>query len=457
MQGGRRKTQVAFLHAMNPAVGATRELRLIPPECSVGSEESNDVVIRDGSVSRRHARFRQRRRKWQVIDCGSTNGTYLADRRVVAWTTLRDGQEVRLGGARFVFRSSYAPTARGTNDLSVLARASRLRTAFLVVVAGLLVGFAAAQYFLYRSYEHQLALSKPLSERTIRQPSRAPISPESTSRVPAERAPTPPWLERVNYWRNLADLSSVSGAPELSAAAEKHARYLVKHALKGELEQLAAGGAHTEDPEDPWYTPSGLAAAQNGDVTPPCKGCPLLSAAQRIDDFVAVPFHRLPILDPEVRKIGFGSYTEGGLQAALLYLPIPPAGSTKFSKPIEFPPNGSTVSLAAYQSEWPDPLASCPGYGTPAGVPITLTLGRWLLADVSTYAVKAGDKTLESCVFNASTYSNPNGAAQTRARDILKAYGTVVLIPRQPLASGQTYTISIRTNDQNYNWSFRVE
>jgi hypothetical protein len=61
-----------------------------------------------------------------------------------------------------------------------------------------------------------------------------------------------------------------------------------------------------------------LAAAQNGDVDPPCQGCPLLSGSQQIDDFLAVPFHRLLILDPQIREIGYGSYTEGGLQAAVL-------------------------------------------------------------------------------------------------------------------------------------------
>lgn len=173
---------------------------------------------------------------------------------------------------------------------------------------------------------------------------------------------------------------------------------------------------------------------------------------------MAVPFHRVRILDPAVTKGGYGSYTEAGIQGSVLYLPVPSDAAKIFTQPIEFPPDGSSIGLAAYQSgEWPDPLASCPGYTAPTGLPITLELGRWFVANVSDYSLKTGGQTLESCVFNASTYNNPDEAAQARAQDVLKAYGTAVLIPRQPLASGQTYTVSITANGKTYNWSFSVE
>jgi len=161
MQGERRKTQVAFLHAMNPATGAAREFALNPPECSVGSEESNDAVIHDSTVSRRHARLRLRGRKWQVTDGGSSNGTYVADHRVVEWTTLRDGQEVRFGGARFVFRSGDAAAAQDKSGGPISKRASRFRAVAAIVVTGAVIGFAVAQYFLYRSYQRRVAVSKP--------------------------------------------------------------------------------------------------------------------------------------------------------------------------------------------------------------------------------------------------------------------------------------------------------
>jgi len=86
-----------------------------------------------------------------------------------------------------------------------------------------------------------------------------------------------------------------------------------------------------------------------------------------------------------------------------------------------------------------------------------LELGRWLVANVSDYSLKMGDQTLPSCVFDASTYNNPDEATQARGRNGLKAYGTAVLIPRQPLTSGQTYAVSISANGKTYSWSFSVE
>jgi hypothetical protein len=254
-------------------------------------------------------------------------------------------------------------------------------------------------------------------------------------------------------------LPRCSSAPELKAAALEHSRYLVKHMVEGKEEELEGGGAHTEDPSDPWYTPEGLAAGQNSDVDPPCRHCLILSASQEVDGLVAVPFHRLRILDPAVTKIGYASYTEAGLQGAvLLYMPVPPDAGKTFTTPIEFPPDGSRIGLAAYQSnEWPDPLTSCPGYAAPTGLPITLQLGRWLVANVSDYSFKVGNQTLRSCVFDASTYDNPDNGTQDLAREILKDWGAIVLIPQLPLTSGQTYTVSISANGSTYSWSFSVE
>ncbi len=155
----RRKVTEAFLLAVNPTARAARELTLNRPQCSVGTEESNDLIIHDGSVSRRHALIRLRRRTWQVLDRQSSNGTYVEDRKAIEWTTLRDGQELRFGAARFVFHAGQTFSGSGTDATSMrLGRVSRLRTVIVLILLGLTVGFAAAQYFFYRSYQHQESL-----------------------------------------------------------------------------------------------------------------------------------------------------------------------------------------------------------------------------------------------------------------------------------------------------------
>ena len=66
----------------------------------VGRDPTCDVVVNDGSVSRKHARLEQRGGGWAVVDQGSANGTFLDSQRV-AETMLRDGQELRFGAVAF--------------------------------------------------------------------------------------------------------------------------------------------------------------------------------------------------------------------------------------------------------------------------------------------------------------------------------------------------------------------
>src|SRR6185295_13335163 len=84
-------------------------LRLIPASGSpievardsmVGREPSCEIVVTDGSVSRRHARIESRGASWFVVDQGSANGTFLDSQRV-AETVLRHGQELRFGAVGF--------------------------------------------------------------------------------------------------------------------------------------------------------------------------------------------------------------------------------------------------------------------------------------------------------------------------------------------------------------------
>jgi hypothetical protein len=66
----------------------------------VGREPGVDVLVSDGSVSRRHARLERRGSSWFVVDQGSANGTFLDSQRV-SDAVLRPGQELRFGAVGF--------------------------------------------------------------------------------------------------------------------------------------------------------------------------------------------------------------------------------------------------------------------------------------------------------------------------------------------------------------------
>lgn len=85
-------------------------LRLVPvsgpaidvlkDQSMVGRDPSCEIVVSDGSVSRRHARLEKRAGAWWVVDQGSANGTYVNSLKV-AEQALKKGQELRFGALAF--------------------------------------------------------------------------------------------------------------------------------------------------------------------------------------------------------------------------------------------------------------------------------------------------------------------------------------------------------------------
>ena len=66
----------------------------------VGRDPSCEIVVTDGSVSRRHAKLERRGLAWWVVDQGSANGTYVNSQRI-AEHALKTGQELRFGALAF--------------------------------------------------------------------------------------------------------------------------------------------------------------------------------------------------------------------------------------------------------------------------------------------------------------------------------------------------------------------
>ncbi len=84
-----------------PQVG---ELFQLKGRCTVGKAPDCDVVLNDPSISSRHAEFLAGRSGFRVNDLGSTNGTYVNDKRVTS-QDLVDNDNVRLGRTNFKFKS----------------------------------------------------------------------------------------------------------------------------------------------------------------------------------------------------------------------------------------------------------------------------------------------------------------------------------------------------------------
>jgi hypothetical protein len=76
----------------------------IPAEAQmfvIGRGADCDISVEDHAISRHHARFRRTIEGWDVLDLGSTNGTWLNGRRITSAVAL-PGDELELARQRFL-------------------------------------------------------------------------------------------------------------------------------------------------------------------------------------------------------------------------------------------------------------------------------------------------------------------------------------------------------------------
>ncbi len=72
--------------------------------CSFGRSPSNEIILPDERVSRRHAIIHeQEQNEFWLVDLGSRNGTYLNGRRVFQPTRLNEADRIDIGHFSFIF------------------------------------------------------------------------------------------------------------------------------------------------------------------------------------------------------------------------------------------------------------------------------------------------------------------------------------------------------------------
>jgi pSer/pThr/pTyr-binding forkhead associated (FHA) protein len=165
----RFETGVGRLLATNPIDPKAREFVLLKATVTIGSDEANDLVIRDGTVSRRHAVISFGQGRLEIRDLGSTNGTFVNGQRIFGSAHIDKGDKIRFGGADFVFLRTVVPatttepaavavvvpnaaryaTAERTVPKLKRVRSVSLRAIGELVLIAFVVGFGTAQYLAY--------------------------------------------------------------------------------------------------------------------------------------------------------------------------------------------------------------------------------------------------------------------------------------------------------------------
>jgi FHA domain len=456
------------------------EYRLDKNTLAIGSHHSNDIVLTDTTISRRHATISRRLGRFVLTDLGSTNGSYINGRRISRPTALRRGDEIRFGSARFGFLSAgdaAAPKRSRVNPITVLAIVSVMFAA----------GFLAARCYLG---PHPIRAARAAIKQTIVKNEAAPkasAAPESSAAPVSNPAPSTastaanpagevnlsealeaPWLKRLNLYRATAKLEPVREDTALSDGDAKHVAYLITN-YGGEITRGTWPGLemHQESSSNPGYSDEGLNAATHSDVDfVSWRGKPhdINNWNWAIDDWITGAFHRLPLMSPRFKTAGYNQKCIAGLCVAAMNAQsgvTPVRSATMNAMPVEFPPDGTVLALKWVTLETPDPTTACSGYTKQIGVPITLQLGSFIEIRLGDYALQRIDPDgtavpIEACGFDSSTYINPDPAIEAAARATLNGFGAVVIVPKDPLEPGATYRVSLTANNKKYQWQFGV-
>ena len=88
-------SQFQLIMRSGPTPGAAFTLE--GDQLTIGRDATNDIVINDAEVSRRHARLTFQGGKYVLEDLGSTNGTFVNGQRLAGPRVLKAGEVVSFG------------------------------------------------------------------------------------------------------------------------------------------------------------------------------------------------------------------------------------------------------------------------------------------------------------------------------------------------------------------------
>ena len=88
-------SQFQLIMRSGPTPGATFTLE--GDQIDIGRDSTNEIVINDAEISRRHARMTFQGGKYVLEDLGSTNGTFVNGQRLAGPRVLKAGEVVSFG------------------------------------------------------------------------------------------------------------------------------------------------------------------------------------------------------------------------------------------------------------------------------------------------------------------------------------------------------------------------
>jgi uncharacterized protein YkwD len=281
------------------------------------------------------------------------------------------------------------------------------------------------------------------TETPLPDPTALPATPEIT-------LIGPPWLRYLNQFRLQAGLPLLAENSDWSHGGAAHSRYMALHDI----------ATHSQDPSHAGYSQEGALAAANGNIA--MSGSADVSLVWPIDYWMSTAFHALPMLDPQLQRVGYGDYRD----------PYSPAGLTAtldvkrglaglpegLEYPITFPKAGGQLWVTSLRMpEFPDTVAGCPGYSRITGAPIFVQIGPGdRIPFVTRTELLKDGRPVDHCFFDETTYRNNNPYWQTIGQQILNERDAIVILPRLPFEIGSNYRATVEANGQTITWEFAI-
>ena len=135
-----------------------------------------------------------------------------------------------------------------------------------------------------------------------------PRVPEPTRPADNKQAPASPSdaavLKTLNAYRQLAGLNPVRLDAQLSEGCLAHARYLARNFRHPSTSGL---GMHKENRDLEGYSEKGAIAGARSVIANELGNRRIAWQTGSVDLWMASLYHRLPLLHPELQRVGFGS------------------------------------------------------------------------------------------------------------------------------------------------------
>jgi uncharacterized protein YkwD len=276
-----------------------------------------------------------------------------------------------------------------------------------------------------------------------------PVSPAASRNDKLTPPSDAAMVKVLNLYRKTAGLNPVVLDPVLSEGCGAHARYLVQNYRHP---STAGRGMHREDPSLGGYTEKGALSGARSVIASHTGSAAPLWQGGAVDGWMATLYHRLPLLHPNLQKIGLGYAEARDFQYRVVVLEAFSDLGTDarefFSnvEPVIYPVNNQKNVPCLFcfgVQEYPNPIPDN-GDSRAAGYPITVTFADYARVENVEVNIR-GPQGKESQAW-VSTPSKP-------ALSFQRQPGTICAITKGPLRPGTTYTVKVSAEVNGTPWT----